>query len=126
MPKQEPIAELLSAIDALLESRLVGEENNKAWAMLARARRNVGEVKATSDQLLAVLEQQIASLFLPVINEHRLCELLGCSKTWLWDERKAGRWLNYETDARGRRLYTREQIIANLRGEKPKTSLKAA
>lgn len=126
MPKQEPIPELISAVDALLEARLTGEENAKAWAQLARARRNVGEVVASNQQLLAVLEQQIEKLFRPVISEKELCNILRCDPTWLARQRKEGRWLNFECDQRGRRFYAPEQIRANLRGEKPKTNLKAA
>jgi len=126
MAKQEPITELLGAIDALVIAWATGDDDKKARERIIRARRDVGEVTASQDQLLAILEQQIAALFRPIINEHELCVVLRCSAKWLWSERKAGRWLNFEVDARGARHYTPEQIIANLRGEKPKINLKAA
>jgi len=123
MPK-EPIPELLAAIDALVIAWATAEDEKKIRARVIEARRNVAEVVASNDQLLAVLEQQLADLFSPIVNERKLCELMRCSRNWLMAERRAGRWLNFETDARGKRLYTPEQIIANLRNQKPK--LKAA
>jgi hypothetical protein len=121
---KEPITELLSAIDALIIAWATGEKEPRERVI--KARRNVGEVKASGEQLLAVLEQQVRSLFRPVMNEAELCEMLDCDRSWLHKQRKAGRWLNFEVDARGRRFYTHEQILSNLRNERPKTNLKAA
>jgi hypothetical protein len=123
-PMKEPIAELLQTIDALIIAWATGEKEPRERVI--KARRAVGETVASDRQLLAVLEQQIASLFRPVVNEGELCEMLRCDPSWLHKERKAGRWLNFEVDARGRRHYTPEQILSNLRNETPKQKLKAA
>src|SRR5262245_20316237 len=123
MPK-EPIPELLAAIDALVIAWATAEDEKKIRARVIEARRNVAEVVASNDQLLAVLEHQIALAFRPIVNERDLRVMLKCSNTWLSEERKKGRWLNFHVDARGHRHYTHEQIIANFMNEKPK--LKAA
>lgn len=126
MPTADPITELLKSVDALITARSTGQDDAKPMASLVKSRLAVGEVTASDRQLLAVLEQQIATLFRPVISERDLCDILHCSSTWLLRERRQGRWLNFEVDARGVRHYTHEQILANLRGEKQKTNLKAA
>jgi hypothetical protein len=118
--KPVPIPELLNAIDELILARATGQNDKKALEAVIKARRNVGDTVATVDQLLAVLERQVEACFAPVINERRLCELLHCSRNWLMYERRAGRWLNFEVDARGARYYTQEQILANLRDERPR------
>jgi hypothetical protein len=120
--KRDSLADLLSSIDELIILWATGEDDRKVREKIIRSRREVGEVVASNDQLLIVLEQQIKTLFARagIVNERDLCQALGCSKTWLWAERKAGRWLNFEVDARGARHYTPEQILANLRGEKSK------
>lgn len=124
MPTQEPIAELLAALDDFIIARATGGEDKKSLERVIKARRNVGEVTASKVQLIAVLERQVDACFQPIINERRLCDLLGCHSTWLLRERQAGRWLNFEVDGRGRRFYTPEQILANLRGENRKRNLK--
>lgn len=116
---QKPFAELLQAIDDFISARATGDDDKNAVKRIVRARREVGEIRAGNDQLLAVLEAQVAALFQPVMNEKRLCQLLGRDRSWLYKERKAGRWCNYEVDASGGRYYTPEQILANLRGESP-------
>jgi len=122
--KPEPLSELLAAVDQLEIAWVTGQDDRKARERLIKARRSINETVATTDQIIAVLERQLEAL--PIYNETRLCEdILKCSKKWLWTERRAGRWLNFETDARGARFYTREQILDNLRGEK-KSNLKLA
>lgn len=126
MPSKEPLAELLSALDEIIINWATGEDEKKTRERIIKARRAVGEVVASEGQLLAVLEQQVSALFRPVVSEKELCAMLRCDPTWLLRERKAGRWLHFESDGRGRRFYTPEQILANLRGEKPKSNLKVA
>lgn len=105
---------LLEVVDQLITAWATGGEEPRAE--LIRARATAAQSIATHDQLLIVLEQQIKAITRPVVNERELCDLLRCSKSWLHAERKAGRWLEFDTDARGARFYTPEQILANLRG----------
>jgi hypothetical protein len=121
--KHTPEPTLLEVVDELIVAWATGAQEPRE--KMIRARRTAGQAVATHDQLLIVLEQQIKAITKPIVNEHELCEMLDCHRSWLAREREAGRWSNYEIDARGRRFYTPEQILANLRDEKLK-QLKAA
>lgn len=116
MKSSTPEPSLIDVIDEVITAWATGAQEPRE--KLIRARRTAGQVVASPDQLLVVLEQQVKAITRPILHEQDLCELLHCSRTWLHAERKAGRWLNFELDARGSRFYTPEQILANLRGEK--------
>lgn len=116
MKQSTPEPSILDVVDELIIAWSTGGQEPRE--KLIRARRSAGQAAASHDQLLIVLERQVKAITKPVINEHELCQVLLCHRSWLASERKAGRWLNFEIDGRGHRFYTPEQILANLRGEK--------
>lgn len=101
--------EILKAIDDLFLVRATKADDTDALRRLARLRSEIDSASFTQ----------------PVVyTERKVLEMIERDRTWLYRERKAGRWNHYLLDASGARYYTREQILSNLGGNHGFTSSK--